>query len=501
MAAQHKALRTLAGALMLLALAGCAMPPASRSGLDKIEHIVVIYAENRSFDHLYGLFPGADGLANATPAQMTQQDRNGKPLPELPPAWKGKDPDPAFPYRMANKPFRLDAQPLNLPLSQQVRSPVHRYYQNIEQINGGRNDKFAAVSDAGGYVMGYYDGSKLPMWKWAREYTLADAFFMGAFGGSYLNHQYLVCACTPRFADAPANTRAQLDDRGLLKRRPGSPASALDGDQLTFDGDVTPDGYTVNTMQPPYQPSGVLPAKGGDPRFAGTSTNPSLTVLPPSKDKTIGDTLSARGVSWAWYSGGWNIAVKDGTQAPEAKRTAIYNRDKGSIVFQPHHQPFNYYARFAPGTPDRTRHLKDFDDLVKAIEDGRLPAVSFYKPQGSLTEHPGYTDVLSGDEHIAELVAQIKASKLWPSTAIIVTYDENGGFWDHASPPAGDRWGPGSRIPAIIISPYAKRGYVDHTSYDTTSILKFITLRFGLEPLPGVRANAGDLTAAFDFGR
>ena len=102
---------------------------------------------------------------------------------------------------------------------------------------------------------------------------------------------------------------------------------------------------------------------------------------------------------------------------------------------------------------------------------------------------------------MAELVAKIKASPLWNSTAIIVTYDENGGFWDHVTPPKGDRWGPGSRIPAIIISPYAKRGYVDHTPYDTTSILKLITKRFDLEPLPGVRAGAGDRTAAFDFSR
>jgi acid phosphatase len=99
------------------------------------------------------------------------------------------------------------------------------------------------------------------------------------------------------------------------------------------------------------------------------------------------------------------------------------------------------------------------------------------------------------------LIAKIKASAVWPRIAIIVTYDENGGFWDHVPPPAGDRWGPGSRIPAIIVSPFARRGYVDHTQYDTTSIIKFITRRFALEPLPGVRAGVGDLTAAFDFGQ
>ena len=79
---------------------------------------------------------------------------------------------------------------------------------------------------------------------------------------------------------------------------------------------------------------------------------------------------------------------------------------------------------------------------------------------------------------------------------IIVTYDENGGFWDHVAPPKADRWGPGNRIPAIIISPYAKRGFVDSTPYDTTSILKLLTKRFKLAPLPGVRASAGDLTGA-----
>lgn len=398
---------------------------------------------------------------------------------------------------MPNRPFRLDAPPLDLPLSRQVRSPVHKFYQNIEQIDGGRNDRFAAVSDAGGYTMAYYDGSKLPLWQWARDYVIADHFFMGAYGGSYLNHLWLVCACTPRDLNAPGAMRAQVDEHGWLKRTPDSPASALEGDLLVFDGAFTPDGYSVNTTQPSYQPSGVPPAKDGDPRFAG----PSRYTLPPQLQVTIGDTLSAKGISWAWYAGGWNAAVKDGTQPPEAKRTVIYNREKGAINFQAHHQPFNYFARFGPGTADREHHLKDYADLVAAIDKGELPQVAFYKPEGTLNEHPGYTDVLSGEAHIAGLIAKIKASPLWNSTAIIVTYDENGGFWDHAAPPKGDRWGPGSRIPAIIVSPFAKKGYVDHTYYDTTSIIKFVTLRFGLEPLPGVRPNAGDLTAAFDLGR
>ena len=493
----HPKLRIAAPAFAFFA-AGCAMPPPGpKAGLDRIEHIIVIYAENRSFDNLYGLFPGADGIANATPAQYTQVDRDGKPLPHLPPVWKGKEPDQAFPRDLPNRPFRIDAPPVNLPLSVPTRDLIHKFYPQQEQIDGGRNDRFAEVSDAGGLVMGYYDGSSLPLWKWAQEYTLADHFFMGAFGDSYINHAWLVCACTPRDPDVAANLRAQVDERGWLKRRPDSPPSALTGPAAFMPGDFTPDGYSVSNAQPRWQPSRVPPAIGGDSRFA----DPAKPTLPPQTTATIGDTLSAKGISWAWYAGAWNAAMKDGMQDPAAKRQIIYNTENGAPNFVVHHQPFNYFARFAPGTADRELHLKDYADLQAGIAKGELPQVAFYKPQGSLNEHPGYTDVLSGDTHIAELLTKIRASLLWASTAVIVTYDENGGFWDHVPPPPGDRWGPGTRVPAIIVSPFAKRGHVDHTSYDTTSIIKFITLRFALEPLPGVRANAGDLTAAFDFPR
>ena len=479
------------------ALAGCAQQTArtASTGIEKIQHILVIYAENRSFDNLYGLFPGANGIANATSAQYTQVDNDGKTLAHLPPVWKGKDPDPAFPKDLPNRPFRIDGPPIDLPLSVATRDLVHKFYQNQEQINHGRLDRYVAASDAGALVMGYYDGSNLPLWKWAQEYTLADNFFTAAFGGSYLNHFWLVCACTPEHRDAPTNLRAQLDGN-FLKRKSESPASAVDGAPIfALDGDVTTDGWSVNTTQPPYQPSRVPPAKGGDPRLADVSKHP----LPPQSAKTIGDTLSAKSISWAWYAGAWNVALQDGMQDPAAPRKMINTRADGAPYFVTHHQPFNYFARFAPGAADRGAHLKDYTELAASIDRGELPQVAFYKPQGTLNEHAGYADVLAGDTHIAEVIARIKASQLWASTAIIVTYDENGGFWDHVKPPVGDRWGPGPRIPALIISPYAKRNFVDHTQYDTTSILKFITRRFGLEPLPGVRSQVGDLTAAFDF--
>ncbi len=497
--ASQRHIRFGAWALALIAVCSSAAVRGADPGLARIEHIVVIYAENRSFDNLYGLFPGANGIARASAVSAMQLDRDGKPFSVLPPVWKSDKPDPAFPTNLPNRPFRIDAPPINLPLSVQTRDLVHLYHVNREQIALGKNNMFAALSDAGALTMGYYDGSRLPMWKWAREFVLADNFFQAAFGGSFLNHQWLVCACTPRNSHAPAAERAQLDSKGRLKRREEIP-SALTGPLWFLEGAYTPDGYAVNTLQPPYQPSAIAPAPGGDRRFADPKGHP----LPPRTEKTIGDTLSAKGISWVWYSGAWNAAVAEGLDRP-AKLRVIYGTAPGSPKFQPHHQPFNYFARFAPGTPDRERHLKDYTDFAAAIARGELPQVAFYKPQGTFNEHPGIADVLAGDEHIAGIVERIRSSPLWKSTAIIVTYDENGGFWDHVPPPSGpgwsDRWGPGSRIPAIIISPWAKRGFVDSTPYDTTSILKFITRRFGLESLPGVRAKAGDLTNAFDFSQ
>jgi acid phosphatase len=490
-------------ALLAFAYACAGLPAGQAQGLDRIETIVVIYAENRSFDHLYGLFPGADGIAQATAEQKTQVDHDGTPLPRLPPVYGQEKADPrhAVVGTLPNGPFRIDAPPVNGRWDEILPSPWHLHYQNREQINGGRNNKFVAMSNVGGWVMGHFDGSQMKMWRWAREYTLADHFFMGAYGGSFLNHHWLVCACTPADPGGPESARAQLDAQERLLKKPGSPASVMQGAVQVLDGRITPDGYVVNTSQPPYQPSGAPPAAGGSLDLADPARHP----VPPMRERTIGDMLSAKGVSWTWYAGGWDEALADGRRDPKAPRTVIYATGAGSPIFVPHHQPFNYHARFAPGTADRARHLKDEKDFVAAIDAGTLPSVAFLKPAGRYTEHPGLADVKTGDEHITTLLDRLRKSPQWPRMAVIVTYDENGGFWDHLPPPSGagwsDRWGPGSRVPAIVVSPFARRGFVDKTVYDTTSILKLITRRFNLDPLPGVREKVGDLTNAFDFGR
>src|SRR3954466_4107625 len=314
----------IAGGLCPLSLA------ADTSSIAKIKHIIVIYAENRSFDNLYGLFPGANGIDRALANYVAQVDHDGTPFTVLPPVWadehnlRSREIDPRYPVTLPNRPFRIDQPPISSPLDIRTRDLVHRFYQHKEQINGGRNDRFVAMSNAGALVMGYYDGSRLPMWPLAREFTLADNFFMGAFGGSFLNHFWLICACTPEDRAAPAALRAQIDERGWLKRKADSPASVLQGPPVLLDGDVTPDGWSVNTTQPPYQPARVPPAKGGDSRLA----DPSKHTLPPQTTKTVGDTLSAKGISWAWYSGAWYEALKDGAQSPEAKRAIIYNTEK-----------------------------------------------------------------------------------------------------------------------------------------------------------------------------
>ncbi len=486
----------------VLAVTISAADKAQAGSLNQIQHIVVIYAENRSFDNLYGNFPGAEGLAQATPAQLEQRDRDDSVMPFLPPVWQSPASkfatpiaDSRYPDKLPNGPFAIDdAHGAHLGLDVPSRDLVHRFYQHIEQINGGKLDHFVAVSDAGALTMGHYNGAGLEMWKLAQEYTLADHFFMGAFGGSFLNHFWLVCACTPEFKDAPEDMRAQIDDNGHLLRAADSPAHAADGPpRYLADTAITPDGYAVNTVQPPFQPSGIA-ALASDKSRADPAEHP----LPPQTANTIGDTLSARSVSWAWYAGGWHAAQEDAPRAL-ADRKVIYKGGADSPNFQAHHQPFNYFAKYAPGTAERVAHLKDAEEFFEAIDYGALEEVSFYKPSGSLNQHPGYTDVLSGDKHIAEVVRRIQASTLWPSTLIIITYDENGGLWDHVPPPHGDRFGPGSRIPAIIISPFARKHYVDSTVYDTTSIAKLLTKRYDLTPLPGVRAEVGDLTAALDL--
>jgi len=422
----------------------------------QINHIIVIYQENWSFDGLYGLFPGVNGLANAGSAAR-QVGKDGNPLDNLPrpldTSKKPPVPDDRHPF-----PDQMPAAPYDLSkyvtVDEKTGDIVHRYYQNQLQINGGKMDKFAAWSDNPGLVMSYYDASNLPEGKLAKQFTIADNFFQAAFGGSFLNHFWLICACTPIWPDAPLSMVIKLDSNGILDQ----------------DNAVTPDGYAVNTVYSVNQPH-------------PESAKNKCKLLPSQTMPTIGDRLSEKNISWAWYSGGWNKAL-----AGDPDET-----------FQFHHQPFAYFDNYADGKPAKTEHLKDEENFFADLKKGRLPSVSFIKPLGKYNEHPGYASLLAGQQHVSEIVKAVQESTYWNDTAIIITYDENGGRWDHVAPPHADRWGPGTRIPTIIVSPFAKKGFVDHTQYDTTSILKFIENRWDLAPLGSRDAAANDLQNAFDF--
>jgi phospholipase C len=468
------------------------------AGLQKIHHIVVIYLENWSFDSLYGEYDGAEGLSSATAMAAPKQiDKGGSPYPMLPqvePALGGGGDAGALAADggglvFPNAPFVLD--PYLGPNVITKNDLVHRYYQEQMQINGGLMNNFVSISNALGMVMGHFHTSDLPLATIAKSYTLCDHFFHGAFGGSFLNHIWLVAAAAPTFPNAPTAVVAKLGDAGtgLLDRDPstGFPIN---------DGFVTPDGYAVNTS---YSVNTPHPATTAPDQLVPNQTIP-----------TIGDRLSDKGVDWAWYSGGWNAAVLAANIAAEAGVDAANASEAGMTVkddvFQFHHQPFVYFEKYKDGSAAKAAHLKDETDFVAAVGAGTLPPVSFVKPVGINNEHPNYTDVITGENHVSSLITAIQASAIWKDTAIIVTYDENGGFWDHVAPPKADKWGPGSRVPTIVISPYARKGYVDKTVYETTSILGFIQKRWTLEALPGVTSRqtagvAGDLTNAFDFSQ
>ncbi len=447
----------------------------------KVGHIIVIYQENWSFDGLFGKFPGANGLDRAGDAAK-QVDRNGAPYKVLPQPFNTitRKLDPRFPADLAVEPFDL-MQYMVAP-NDKTGDLIHRFYHEQLQINGGKMNKFVAWSDATGLAMSYFDASDMPEGKLAKEFTLCDNFFHAAFGGSFLNHIWLIAAASPKFPHAPPNMIAVPPE----------------GSGKFSDAQVTPDGYAVNTVFSVNMPH--RRNSHGDDVFAAIAKLPGAIapkqlptqLLPNQTMPTIGDRLTDKGIDWAWYSGGWDKAMA-------ADPDPQFNE-----LFQYHHQPFAYFANYADGTAAKKEHLKDekvFEAAVAGTGDKTpgLPAVSFIKPFGVDNEHPGYATLLRGQKHVAELVDAVRKSPYWKDSLIIITYDENGGRWDHVPPPKKDRWGPGTRVPTTVIGPFARRGYIDHTEYDTTAILKLIERRFDLQPLTDRDRDAGDMLNALEF--
>jgi acid phosphatase len=549
---------------LTLGLAGTAAGDQDHRGtkapLHRVKHIVVVYEENHSFDNLYGGWEGVNGLADADPQHTAQVNQAGTPFtcllqndvnltsPDpLAPTCTDTTTGTSFVSHFPNAPFPIDAyiRPADTTCPTPgvsapngvrngtgrpggcTRDLVHRFYSEQYQLDGGRQDRYTTGSDAAGLTQGVYDTTALPIYRYLHgpghpRYAIADNFFQAAFGGSFLNHQWLVAAATPTFAAAAqdggaADLHSVVDTNGMATKTPlYTPTGEVKDAALTArcEGLAKPGllcgDYAVNTIQPAYQP--FAPNTALDHR------------LPPLTNPTIGDRLSAKGVDWAWYSGGWSNANGDvgapgwtngtgGTCAdPDTIAGATYPNCPDKL-FQFHHQPLNYFKSFAPGTQERARHLRDEQEFLSqagASQGGcALKPVSFVKPIGAENEHPGYASVAQGSDHLVELLQAIQGGACAKDTMVVVTYDEFGGQWDHVPPPGqtggpagpSDPSGPGTRVPALILAP-GLRGdaVVDHTQHDTTSILSTIEQRYGLAPLSSRDAEVSSLASVFRAG-
>ena len=532
--------------------------PSSRAGSDplsKIHHIVVIYEENHSFDNLYGGWERVNGRSNADAAHTVQVGQSGTPydcllqddvnLAGLPATCTDSTTGTTFTSHFTNVPFRIDdfispddttcpptpSQSFSQPNGWLkgtgspggcTRDLVHRFYQEQYQLNGGNQNRYVTGSDAAGLAMGYYDTKLLPIYRYLHRpshehYAILDNFFQAAFGGSFLNHQWLIAAATPTYPGASDTLHSILDENGMpvLFSPPTSqsPISLYKSPATTLrDGPLTsacpaPLGlacgdYAVNTMQPFAQPFGTFGSQ-----------------LPAQTAPTIGDELTANDVDWAWYAGGWSNAAglvdapgwTNGSGPNCSDPNAFANPAFPycpDFLFQFHHQPFAYYANYGPDGAGRS-HLRDEAEFTQAAQSStkrcELKPVSFVKPIGEENEHPGYTGEHGGSDHLVDLLSAIDQSACAKDTMVIVTYDEFGGQWDHVTPPGlggvegpHDQWGPGTRIPTLVIAPFLRPNFaVDHTQYDTTSILATIEARFGLEALSSRDADVNNLSRVF----
>ena len=468
---------------------------------EKIEHVVVIYQENRSFDHYFGTYRNprggrkVDNLLNAEgvldPKFINLQKTPGGaaydylPVPADIPGF--------FNAILENKPFHLAPY---IPAGQNVPwDPAHNFHRMFAQVDSGKMDQFVALalknpkappsspamlkqdevqlafelSKPSGAVLGYYEREDLRHYHGlADEYVLFDNFFQAMSGGSTGNALYLAAGRSAQWKAAP--------------------------DKLKIS-------QTLALSDPPYDAKGIL-INDLPPLLGPTDADfANLKIAPPPGEQTypsIADRLNAAGISWAWYNEGWN-GVK-----PWALKDAFGPGDGSAIIdnsndYVPHRNPFQFYPTW--GDNVRSGHMRDVEDFDEDLKSNKLPQVSFIKAVGIHEEHPSVSAPQWGESWVMGILSTLAQSSAWNRTAVIITYDEGGGFWDHVAPPQPDEYGCGTRIPTLLVSPYARRGYVDHKFGDTTSVLAFINARFGLKPLATRDATAYAMLDGLDFSQ
>ncbi|GIU97965.1 MAG: hypothetical protein KatS3mg013_1768 [Actinomycetota bacterium] len=400
-------------------------------GQTPIKHVVFLIKENRSFDHYFGRYPGADGATEGGTLICDAQGCRDGPTVPLKPA----------PYIM---PHDLS----------------HGFASGLYAINGGKMNGFNIIvggDDLTGYVQ--HSRKTLPAyWAYADRFVLADRFFTSMFGPTFPEHLYTVAAQSYGIIDNKTNadtTGNYCDDPNeYTKRFPTEDLTKRDVRQIMrLEREITkeiPDQlYRISQY------------------WETTRTCIDIPVLP--------DLLEEAGVRWKYYAN------------PDVWMNALQAID---------------HIRNGP----LWRKVQPPERFIDDVERGRLPEVSWLIPPEGLNEHPGAgTNVCKGENWTVEQINAIMASKYWPTTAIVIVWDDFGGFYDHVPPPHYDIMGLGPRTPALIISPWTRRGdnpdggYIDSTEYEFSSVLRFIEELHGLEPMTDRDARADPLSGAFDF--
>jgi len=482
-----------------------------------IKHVVVIFQENVSFDHYFGTYPHAANLPGETPFHAKDDTPRANTLEAA--------------GLLTNNPNKVN--PFRIPPSVPVTCDEdHNYNDEQAAFDGGLMDNFTKVScnDAvlgANSTMGYYDGNTVTaFWNYAQHFAMNDNSFGTTFGPSTPGAVNLISGNT-----FPA-TLAPLKANG----KASSPAGQIAGGSA--DSTVT------------------VAAVVGDPRphlDDCTQTTPGLAGANQITmgGKNIGDLMNAQGITWGWFHGGFaptgvdakGRAVCGQHHSGLAGDDAVTQSSNGDYI--PHHEPFQYYPSTVnahhtrPSDPaligtskDGASHQYDLTDFFTALNEGRLPAVSFLKAGAYQDGHAGYSDPIDEQIFLVNTINAIMQSDEWRETAIIINYDDSDGWYDHqmgpivnhsnvplddellgngncGTPRASDvsggtqngRCGYGPRLPLIVISPFAKSNYIDHRVTDQSSILRFIEDNWNLGRIGNgsTDAIAGTLNGLFDF--
>jgi phospholipase C len=458
-----------------------------------IKHVVVLFDENISFDHYFGTYPNAANTDGSTfHAKPGTPKVNG-----LSPQLLNHNPNSFNPQRLT-------------PSEALTCDQNHAYTPEQQAFDGGKMDKFVQFTDAGtctgqpilfgqpGLVMDYYDGNTVTgLWNYAQHYAMSDNNYDNVFGPSTPGALNLVSGQTGGgFAVSPTTGDKVAD--------PGS-VSALNSRGLgTIYGDL-------------------------DPKFDGCSdgSHASSNPLGVETGRNIGDLLNARHVTWGWFQGGFAPTSTNSAGFPVCGSSHQNIGGNAVTDYVPHHEPFQYYASTANpdhlppsseaaiGRTDRANHQYDLSDFYQTLKDGNMPAVSFLKPGAYQNAHPANSDPLDEQHFVVSTVNQIEQSPFRKSTAIVITYDDSDGWYDHQAAPRvngsndpstdqamctstpmrlggfPDRCGFGSRLPMLVISPYTQDNYVSHNVTGQASVTSFIENNW----LHGQRIGGGSFDA------